>query len=196
MEPSLASDEIAVVAEGDAAFGEHGVEVGEGVEVPVDDGLVDVDPEGLRRLQFGSVGRQVDEADALRDREAGFGVPACAVEDEDDDPVSASAALAGEQREGVGEELLVDAGREIPEALAGGGRDEGRDVEPLEAVVAAGDRALTARRPDPAEDRLQPDPVLVDGEGFDRRAGMALRLLGDGLGKLLWDGPPLRRRIA
>jgi hypothetical protein len=52
------------------------------------------------------------------------------------------------------------------------------------AVVAAGDRALAARRPDPAEDRLQADPVLVGGEGLDRRAGMALRFLGDDLGEL------------
>ena len=94
------------------------------------------------------------------------------------------AGLAGEEREGVLEELLVDAGREIPEALAGGRRDEGGDVEPLEAVVAAGDRALAARRPDPAQDRLQPDAVLVGGEGLDHRAGMALRLLGDGLGEV------------
>ena len=73
---------------------------------------------------------------------------------------------------------------EVPEALAGGGRDEGGDVEPLEAVVAEGDRALAARRPDPAQDRLQPDAVLVGGEDLDHRAGMALRLLGDGLGEL------------
>ena len=50
--------------------------------------------------------------------------------------------------------------------------------------MAAGDRALAARRPDPAQDRLQADPVLVGGEGLDHRAGMALRLLGDGLGEL------------
>ena len=59
-------------------------------------------------------------------------------------------ASAGEEREGVLEERLVDAGREIPEALAGRGRDEGGDVEPFEAMVAAGDRARAARRPDPA----------------------------------------------
>ena len=70
MEAGLASDQIAVVAEGDALFGDHGVEVGKRVEVLVDDGLVDMDPEGLGRLQLGGVGRQVDEADALRARRA------------------------------------------------------------------------------------------------------------------------------
>ena len=178
MEAGLAADEFAIVAEGDAALGDGGVEVGEGVEVLVDDRLVHVDPEGFGRLQLGRVGRQEDEADALGNGER-FGMPAGAVEDEDDDPVAAGPRLAREEGEGVLEELLVDAGRKIPEAFAGGGRDEGDDVEPFEAMMAAGDRALAARRPDPAEDRLQPDAVLVGCEGLDCRAGMALGFLGD-----------------
>jgi len=176
----LASDEVAIAGEGNATFSNDGVEVGEGVEVLVDDWFVDVDPKGLGRLQLGRVGRQEHEADALGDDER-LGVPARTVEDEDDDPVAAGARLASEEREGVLKEVLVDAGREVPEALAGGRRDEGGDVEPLEAVVATGDRALAARRPDPAEDGLQPDAVLVGGEDLDCRAGMALRLLGDDL---------------
>ena len=71
MEAGLASDEVAVVVEGDASLGDDGVEVGEGVEVPVDDGFVDVDPEGLGGLQLRGVGRQVDEADAFGDGEPG-----------------------------------------------------------------------------------------------------------------------------
>ena len=43
MEFGLAPDEVAIVAEGDAAFGDDGIEVGKGVEVAVDDGLVEVD---------------------------------------------------------------------------------------------------------------------------------------------------------
>ena len=149
MEAGLASDEIAVVGEGHAPVGDDGVEVGDRLEVPVDDGLVYVDPEGLGRLQLGGVWRQEDEADALGHSER-QGVVAGAVEDEDDDPVPPGSGLAGEEREGALEEGLADAWREIPEALAGGGRDEGGDIEPLEAVVATGDRALAARRPDPA----------------------------------------------
>ena len=183
MEAGLASDEVVIAGKGDTSFGNDGVEVSERVEVPVDDGFVDVGPERLGRLRFGRVGRQVNEADALGDLQ-GCGVPASAVEDENDDPVSPGARFPGEEREGVLEERLVDAGPETPEALAGGRRDEGGDVEPLEAVVAGRDGALAARRPDPAQDRLQPDAVLVGGKGFDRRAGMALGFPGDGLRKL------------
>lgn len=168
---------------------DDGVEFGECVEVAVDDWLVDVAPQGLGWLQLRRVGRQMNEADALGDR-ARRAVPARAVKDEDDDAVTAGAGLAGEQREGVLEQFLVDAGREIPEALAGGRRDEGGDVEP--AAMAAGDVALAARCPDPAQDRLQPDAVLVGGEGLDCRAGTALGLLGDDFREFFLT-PPVAR---
>lgn len=113
MEAGLAADEIAVVCEGDAALGDDGVELGEALEVSVDDRLIDMDPEGLGRLELGGVGRQVDEADALGHGER-RGVPAGAVKDENDDPVLAGPGFTGEERKGVLEERLVDAGREIP----------------------------------------------------------------------------------
>ena len=77
-------------------------------------------------------------------------VPAGSVEDEKDDAFGAGADLAREQGEGLLEQRLGDPRREVPEALAGSGRDEGRDVEPLEAVMPQGDRALAARRPERA----------------------------------------------
>ena len=57
---------------------------------------------------------------------------------------------------GVSRNSKCDAGREIPEALAGGGRDDGGDGEPFEAVVADRDRAPAARRPGLAPHRFQP----------------------------------------
>src|SRR3954463_7678872 len=59
--------------------------------------------------------------------------------------------------------------------------DEGGDVEPLIAVVAEGDRPLTFGRPDPAQDRLQANAVLVRGPDLDRRVRVLGPLLGDGL---------------
>ena len=61
----LAFEAAAVGIEGDALRGDSCVELGEGVEVLVDDWLVDMDPERLRRLQLGGVGRHLDEADTL-----------------------------------------------------------------------------------------------------------------------------------
>src|SRR3954467_12186249 len=59
--------------------------------------------------------------------------------------------------------------------------DEGGDVEPLVAVVAEGDRPLTFGRPDPAQDRLQANAVLVRGPDLDRRVRVLCRFLGNGL---------------
>lgn len=120
MEACLAADELSVFAEGAAAVGDDGIEVVQGFEMAVDDGRVDVDPQGLGGLQFRRVGRQEGEADALGHGER-RGVPAGAVEHEHDDALGSGADLAREQREGLLEERLADACREIPEALAGGG---------------------------------------------------------------------------
>src|SRR3954453_7182481 len=80
--------------------------------------------------------------------------------------------------------LRTDHLRQVPEDLARGRLHEGDHVEPLEAVVAGRARALAFRRPDAAEDRLQPDAVLVRGEDFDDLAGMLRRLLSGSGGEL------------
>ena len=47
----------------------HGVELFQRFEIPVDDGFIDMNPEGLGRLKFGGVGRQIDEPDAVGHRQ-------------------------------------------------------------------------------------------------------------------------------
>ena len=58
---------------------------------------------------------------------------------------------------------------------------EGGDVQPLVAVVTERDRPLAFGRPDPAQDRLQANAVLVGRPDLDRLARVLRPLLGDGL---------------
>src|SRR4051812_12111295 len=139
--------------------------------------LVEHRPETFGRLQLGRAGREVDGQPGLR-------VPAGVVEDEDDDPVATGPGLAGGEGEERLEERLRDPVRQVPEHLARGRLHEGGHVEPPEAVVAGGARPLALGRPDAAEDRLQPDAVLVRGEDLDDLARMLLRLLGEDGGEL------------
>ena len=55
MESGWSLHQVSILVEGDAAFGDGGVELGEGLEVLVDDRLVDQGPEGFGGLQFGRV---------------------------------------------------------------------------------------------------------------------------------------------
>jgi hypothetical protein len=48
-------------------------------------------------------------------------------------------------------------------------------------VVAERNRPLAFGRPDPADDRLQPDAVLVRGPDLDRFVRVLRTFLGDGL---------------
>src|SRR3954466_1143729 len=59
--------------------------------------------------------------------------------------------------------------------------DEGGHIEPLVAVVAERDGPLAFWSPDPAQDRLQANAVLVRGPDLDRLARVLRPLLGDGL---------------
>ena len=65
MEAGLTPDPIAIGGEANALTCDDGVELGQAIEVPVDDRLVEVDPQRLDRLELWGVGRQVDETDAL-----------------------------------------------------------------------------------------------------------------------------------
>jgi hypothetical protein len=52
------------------------------------------------------------------------------------------------------------------------------------AVTLGGQRALSSRRPDASQDRLQANPVLVGCKDFDRHIGIFRLFLGDRLTKL------------
>ena len=114
MEACLSPDEFAVCGEGDAALGEDGVEIGEGFEVLVDDGFVEMDPERFGGLEFWGVGvrgtrkpssgrfspRTIHQTDAVGHRQR-RGVPSGPVEDQEDDAVAPGPRLAGEEREAI-----------------------------------------------------------------------------------------------
>jgi hypothetical protein len=57
----------------------------------VDEGFVDQRPRRFGRLQFGRLGRQKSQADAVRNIQTRFAMPACVVENEHDGSIDARA---------------------------------------------------------------------------------------------------------
>jgi hypothetical protein len=161
-------------------------QIGKGLEVLVGERLVEDGPEVLGRLQFGGVARQVDEPEALGHDQVRRGVPAGVVEQKRDHALASRSSLAGKERQQRGEERLGDAVRHVPEGLARGRLDEGGDVQPLVAVMAKRDGPLTLGGPHSAQDRLQPDAVLVRGPDLNRLIRVLGRFLGDGLLQLFF----------
>jgi hypothetical protein len=91
----------------------------------------------------------------------------------------------------------VDRREDQRDVLAGGGADRGEDVGPLIAELLDAGRALAAPPPAVADPALVADPRLVLEPELDALAGMAGGDVGYALGKPpLWNGPPLRRRLA
>lgn len=112
-------------------------------------------------------------------------MPSRSVEHEHDNALTPGADRMGELREQSFEERLVDTVRQIPDGLAADRLDEGRDIEPLIAVVTGRDRPLADRRPNAAPNRLQAEPMFIRRPDFDRRAEMPVGFLGQRVGELL-----------
>ena len=110
-------------------------------------------------------------------------MPSGTIEDQDDDALGAGTDRAGEVRQQLFEERLVDAVRQVPDALAAGRFDEGGDVKPLIAVMTERDRTLAGGGPDAAADRLQAEPVLVRRPDFNRFVRVFAGFFGERVGE-------------
>ena len=166
------------------ALGDDVLKIGKGREMPVGKRLIQNRPEVLGGLKLGGVWGQVDGPDPVRHGQVGRGVPAGVVELKHDDAIPSRPSLAGKQGQQRGKERLGHPVRYVPEGLAGDRLHEGGDVQPLIAVMAKRDGPLAFGRPDPAQDRLQPDAVLVRGPDLNRLVRVLGPRLGDGLFQL------------
>ena len=152
---------------GDAPVGDYAVEVLEGRDVLVGERLVEHGPETFGGLELRAVRWQVDEPNAVGNMQAGSGVPAGVVENQDDDPLSAGAGLLRKGGQKLLEEWLGDPVGDVPEHLARARLDEGGYVEPLEAVISRSTRPIADRCPDTTDNRLQSNAMLIAGEDFN-----------------------------
>ena len=178
----MCSDLVPIVGEDTAPLGENFIEFLEGLEVFIDDGLVGQRPQAFGGLDLGRVRWQEHQFNALRNHQIPGDMPARTIKHQDDVRVGTGADLGGERRQERAEQGGVDAVGDEPHDLAGGGPDEAVQIKPLVAVMATGDGAAAAGRPDLAQDRFQAEAVFVERPDLDRdrRVG-ALELADAGL---------------
>src|SRR3954471_8043179 len=170
-----------IAIENATALGHDVLEISKRREVLVGERLIQDRPEVLGGLKLGRVWGQVDGPDPIRNSQVRRSVPAGVVEPEDDDAIPSRPSLTGKQRQQRSKEWLRDPVRDVPDHLAGDRLHEGGHVQPLITVVTERDGPLAFGRPDPAQDRLQPDAVLIRGPDLDCRVRVLGPLLGDGL---------------
>ncbi len=107
----------------------------------------------------------------VRDPQAEAGVPACAIEHEHDLFGGAGSRLTRKFCQLDFKERDADRGGQMEEGAARGGMDKADKIAPSKAVLHGGDRTLADRRPDPAQQRLQADTMLVGRPQLDLRVG-------------------------
>jgi hypothetical protein len=178
MKVGVGFDDLSMLVEEAASCIDGSIEIVDCRKVGVGERFVDEGPEALGGLEFRTARRLIDEPDAVGNGEVFRAMPTCIVELEHDDAITPGAGLVREGLEQLGKEGLVDAVRQIPDGLPARWRDEAGDVEPFVAVMTERDRPLADRRPNPATDRFQAEPMFIRAPDFDR----LVRMLGDFFG--------------
>jgi hypothetical protein len=168
------------------------IEVVDGFEVLVDERLIDKGPEALGRLEFRAAWRLIDEPDAVWDWKIFRTMPAGIIKLQNDDAIATGTGLTCKGGEQFGKERLVDAVGKIPDRLSARGCDEAGHVEPFVAMVTERNRPLSDRRPNPAMDRLEAEPMLICGPHLDEFVGMLGGLFGDRVGEFFYMPLPPR----
>ena len=97
-----------IAIENTTALGDDLLEIGQGLEVPVGEWLIQDRPQVFCGLKLRRIPGQVNGPDAIRHDQVGCGVPAGVVEPEYDDALPSCPGLARKQRQQRGEEWLGD----------------------------------------------------------------------------------------
>jgi hypothetical protein len=164
----VGADHLGPLREADTAVAENGVKISEGSEGAVGQRLIGEGPQTLGRLEFRGVGGQGHQFNPLGDTEVRAGMPARLVEGKQDVLIRTGSDLAGKVGEREIEGGGADGGQEEPVGPPTGRMEEGVHVQPLIALADHGEGAAAFGSPDAAQDRFEPDPVLVRGPDFNR----------------------------
>src|SRR5689334_23168344 len=149
----------------------------------VDQRFIAQRPQMLGWLQLGRIRRQKEQVQTLRNGESLAGMPSGAVEHKQDLFLFAGSDGLSEVLQGERKDLHVHGGQEQPLRVSGGGVHKRIDVEPLVAMLNNSCWTLTVEHPDPTEDGLESDAMLISGPEFDRGLWSGLLHLLDGFGQ-------------
>lgn len=121
--------------------------------------------------------------ESFRNAERLTGMPSSPVEHQQDLFLFTGSYGLSEVLQGQCKDLHVDGGQEQPLRLSGGWVDKGIDVEPLVALLNDSRWTLAVEHPDPTEDGLESDAMLIGAPEFDRSLWSSLLHLVESFGE-------------
>jgi len=175
MEVRERTDDLWLVLQHDTALDLGGLQLVERVERLVGDAFIGQGPQALTRLQFGRIGRQEEQMDALGHHQLVAGMPARLIEDQQHSLGGACTDSLGEVRQRQREHIRSHGRQEQPFGLSGSWLHKRVDIEPLEALLHRHSWSRPFAHPDAAQDRLEPDAMLIGGPQL--HCGIRERLL-------------------
>ena len=168
MKVRVRADDLRLVLQHDTALELCSLEIIEGAERLIGESLVGQGPQALTGLQFGRIGWQEKQMDAFGHHEFFAGMPASLIKDQQDPLRRACADGLGELRQRNREHIRPHRRQEQPLRLSSSRLHKTVDIEPLEAMLDGDTRSGSFARPDPAQDRFEPDTVLIGRPQLDR----------------------------
>jgi hypothetical protein len=136
--------------------------------------LVRKRPQPLGRLHLWRIGWQEQQVDTLWELELSTAVPPCPIQNQHDLFVWSCSHLVGKSGQGAGEHLNIHAGQQQPTGLPTLRMDKGKDLHPFIALGHWGFHRCSLCGPDPSQDGLETDTVLVHRPELNLRLGVLL----------------------
>lgn len=183
MKGGVGTDQIRKVLSEHTPLGLDLFEFSQIAKMSVDQGFIGQGPQMLGWLQFRRIRRQEEQMETLRDGESEAFMPSSAVEHQQDLFLFAGSYGLSEVLQGQCKDLNVHGGQEQPLRVSGGWVDKGIDVEPLVAMFHNSRWTLAVEHPDPTEEGLESDAMLIGGPEFDRGLWSSLLHLVEGFGE-------------
>jgi hypothetical protein len=139
------------------------------LEMAIDQAAVGQWPEVLGRLELRRVRREKQQVHMVGHAQFDAGVPAGAVEHQHDLLGGTGSHCSREGGQLDFKERDADAGGQVKDGPPRGGVHEADQIAPGIPMADQGNGALADRGPDPAQQRFEADPMLIDGPQFDLR---------------------------
>ncbi len=172
MEAGLCPNERGHGIERPAAFGLDLQQFIKVTEWAVHQHFIGERPQVFGWLQRGGVGRQPHHVQPSWDLHVAADMPTGLIQDKHTLLVTTELPVRGKRAQGEAKHLRVHRRYQQPKGVSRCRLDEGVEIAPLLALLHSRDRALAFARPDPAQERLEADALLIHRPQFELCRGM------------------------
>ena len=174
MKVSQRADELRLVLKHHTALDLCLFQVIEAAKGAIGDAFIGQGPQAFTGLQFGGIGRQKEQMDALGHHQLLASMPPSSIEHQQDPLRGTGSDRLSKVGERNGEHFRRHRRQQKPFGLASSRLDKSVEVEPLVALMYADAGARPFAHPNASENGFESNPMLIGRPQLNRRLGKGL----------------------